>query len=89
VEKEKPVRYFVMGDDQWHESDAWPLASTSTSFYLASPKSGEKHGGLWADAPREKKAFGSFLSDPEKPVVNSYSSSGAHDYRSWRSETTF
>ena len=30
---------------------------------------------------REKKASVTFLSDPEKPVVNSYSSSGAHDYR--------
>ena len=82
VEKEKPVRYFVMGDDQWREADAWPPASRSTSYYLTGPKSGETRGGLSADAPREKKAFRSFLSDPEKPVVNSYSSSGAHDYKS-------
>ena len=81
VEKEKPVRYFVMGDDQWREADAWPPASRSTSYYLTDPKSGETRGGLSADAPREKKAFRSFPSDPEKPVVNSYSSSGAHDYK--------
>jgi len=82
VEKEKPVRYFVMGDDQWREADAWPPASTSTSYYLATPKSGDVHGRLSTDAPREKNALGSFLSDPEKPVLNSYSSSGAHDYKS-------
>ncbi|MGZ4731873.1 MAG: CocE/NonD family hydrolase, partial [Terriglobales bacterium] len=81
VEKERPVRYFVMGDDQWREADAWPPASKAASYYLVSPKSGESHGSLSAEAPREKKAFVSFLSDPEKPVVNSYSSSGAHDYR--------
>jgi uncharacterized protein len=82
VEKEKPVRYFVMGDDNWHESEAWPPAATPTPYYLASPKTGDIHGGLSADVPRGKKAFRSFLSDPEKPVVNSYSSSGAHDYKS-------
>jgi len=81
VEKEKPVRYFVMGDDHWREADAWPPASRSTSYYLTGPTSGETRGGLSADAPREKKAFQSFLSDPERPVLNSYSSSGAHDYK--------
>jgi hypothetical protein len=81
VEKEKPVRYLVMGDDQWREADAWPPASKAVSYYLVNPKSGENHGSLSAEAPGERKAFVSFLSDPEKPVVNSYSSSGAHDYR--------
>ncbi len=81
VEKEKPVRYFVMGDDRWREADAWPPVSTSTSYYLAAPKSGDIHGRLSTEAPKEKKAFESFLSDPEKPVLNSYSRSGAHDYK--------
>ena len=82
VEKEKPVRYFVMGANHWREADSWPPASTAASYYLVSPKPGEVHGSLSADAPREKSALGSFLADPEKPVVNSYSTSGAHDYRS-------
>ena len=81
VENEKPVRYFVMGDNQWREADAWPPASTATSYYLASPKPGEFHGSLSANAPREKKSLASFVSDPAKPGVNSYSASGAHDYR--------
>jgi uncharacterized protein len=81
VEKEKPARYFVMGDDQWREADAWPPVSTAASYYLVSPKPGEFHGGLSADASAEKKSFGSFVSDPANPVVNSYSTSGAHDYR--------
>ena len=61
-----------MGDDQWREADAWPPASTAASYYLVSPRLGETHGSLSTAAPLEKKAFGSFLSDPEKPVVNSY-----------------
>ncbi|MGH9548857.1 MAG: CocE/NonD family hydrolase, partial [Terriglobales bacterium] len=81
VEKEKVVRYFVMGENQWREADAWPPASKTVSYYLVGPKSGDDHGSLSAEAPSQKKAFVSFLSDPEKPVVNSYSSSGAHDYR--------
>ena len=81
AEKEKAVRYFVMGDNQWRQADAWPPASTAASYYLVSPKSGDEHGSLAAEAPTQKKAFVSFLSDPEKPVVNAYSSSGAHDYR--------
>jgi uncharacterized protein len=80
-EKEKPVRYFVMGENLWREANAWPPASTATSYYLVSPKPGEFHGGLSCRAPGENKAFASFLSDPAHPVVNTYSTSGAHDYR--------
>ena len=81
VETEKPVRYFVMGADQWREADAWPPASTEASYYLISPKRGGVRGTLSDNAPSAKKASASFVSDPAKPVVNSYSVSGAHDYR--------
>ncbi len=81
VETEKPVRYFVMGEDQWREADAWPPASKAASYYLVSPKPGEFQGGLSVGAPREKKSLVSFASDPTHPVVNSFSASGAHDYR--------
>ncbi|MGH9545660.1 MAG: CocE/NonD family hydrolase [Terriglobales bacterium] len=81
VEREKPVRYFVMGDNQWREAEAWPPAAKPTPYYLVSPEGGKFHGSLSSDIPRAKKAFGSFVSDPSKPVVNSYATSGAHDYR--------
>jgi putative CocE/NonD family hydrolase len=80
IEKEKPVRYFVMGDNRWRDSDSWPPAAMDTSYYLESPKSGET-GGLSPHAPTVAKGFSSFLSDPAKPVMNPYDSSGAHDYR--------
>ena len=56
------------------QADVWPPASKAASYYLVSPKSEEIHGSLSAEAPKEKKASVTFLSDPEKPVVNSYNS---------------
>jgi putative CocE/NonD family hydrolase len=81
VEAEKPVRYFVMGADQWREANAWPPASKKVPYYLISAKAGENWGSLSADAPSTQKTFASFISDPAKPVVNAYAVSGAHDYR--------
>jgi putative CocE/NonD family hydrolase len=79
VEKKRPVRYFVMGDNQWRDADAWPPASKATSYYLLKAKEGER--SLSTDLPKVKGQFSSFVSDPAKPVVNRYDSSGAHDYR--------
>ena len=78
VDREKLVRYFVMGDDAWRTSDAWPPAAQHASYYLA--KAGESKNGLTAETPREPRKQ-SFISDPSNPVENKYSSSGAHDYR--------
>ena len=49
VEKEKPVRYFVMGDDQWREADAWPPASTNGFLLSGQP---EVRGGSWRSVRR-------------------------------------
>jgi hypothetical protein len=81
VEGEKPVRYFVMGADEWRSADAWPPAAEPTSYYLSGGKTGQGSGHLSPDMPREEKAFVAFVSDPAKPVVNAYGVSGAHDYR--------
>ena len=81
VETEKPVRYFVMGADQWRDAEAWPPASKEVSYYLISPKAGGNRGRLSAEAPNTQDTFASFISDPAKPVVNAYAVSGAHDYR--------
>jgi len=77
VEREAPVRYFVMGDNVWRTSGIWPPAAKRTSYYLA--QAGEQ--GLTTQAPRESNRKHSFVSDPSQPVVNPFSSSGAHDYR--------
>ena len=37
VEKEKPVKIFVMGENTWREEDAWPPArAVRTAYYLSS-----------------------------------------------------
>ncbi|MCI0351037.1 MAG: CocE/NonD family hydrolase [Acidobacteriales bacterium] len=76
VDKEKPVRYFVMGADQWREADAWPPPAQQTSFYL----NGQRK--LRTAPAGDRRRFSSFVSDPANPVTDPFSaSSGAHDYR--------
>jgi len=81
-EKERPVRYFVMGDNQWREADSWPPAAHATSYYLMTGGEGTT-GSLGETVPDGKSV--SFTSDPANPVINQYVSSGAHDYRAlWK-----
>ena len=75
VDRAKPVRYFVMGDNQWHEADTWPPAAKATLYYLAG------NSQLSERAPEVAEQFSRFTSDPSDPVINAYSQSGAHDYR--------
>jgi putative CocE/NonD family hydrolase len=75
VEKQKPVRYFVMGDNQWRESDVWPPASSATSYYF------ENNHVLSTKAPPTATPPSSFVSDPAHPVPNRHDTSGAHDYQ--------
>ena len=80
VDREKPVRYFVMGRNEWREADQWPPAATETAIFLA-PPTGSTRSGRLQTAPFDKKnSFSGFISDPAHPVTNPYNSSGAHDY---------
>ena len=85
VEKEKPVRIFVMGDNVWRDEDVWPVArAKDTSFYLSSWKHVETGayslgGGLCVQCER----FTEFVSDPAHPVTDPYAEFGARDYRSF------
>jgi len=81
VETAKPVRYFVMGENRWRESAVWPPPATHTAYYLHAPIDGTRPGELAVEAPTSISADTPFVSDPANPVVNRYSSSGAHDYR--------
>jgi len=80
VDKEKPVRYFVMGGNRWREAENWPPPATPTSYYLHS-LAGQKVGQASTQAPDRRSAPIAFVSDPAEPVTNAYDSSGAHDYR--------
>ena len=81
VESEKPVRYFVMGANQWRDADVWPPAAERKSLLLAPAASGAHIGKLEEKSADHVVAFSEFVSDPANPVVNDYASSGAHDYR--------
>ncbi len=81
VDREKPVRYFVMGRDEWRDADAWPPAAERVAFRLGAAKKGERIGTLAAGQAVNWADFSEFVSDPANPVVNEYTSSGAHDYR--------
>ena len=78
VNREKPVRYFVMGLDQWRESDLWPPAAQETRFFLSAEEGSRV--GLSRSLPHGP-TYSEFQGDPGHPVINEYSSSGAHDYR--------
>jgi len=71
VEKEKPVKIFVMGKNEWREEDDWPLArAKSTRYYLHSAGSANSLGGngsLNATAPTEEKAD-QYVYDPSEAV---------------------
>jgi uncharacterized protein len=81
VDREKPVRYFVMGRNQWRDADQWPPTARETSAFLAPGSDGSSTGRLQTTPFDNQDSFSEFVSDPSNPVVNMYDSSGAHDYR--------
>jgi uncharacterized protein len=75
-----PVRYYVMGSDTWKESATWPPPATRTNFFLGGGASGAS--GHLSTVRVAGPASSAFTADPAKPVINTYASSGGHDYRS-------
>jgi putative CocE/NonD family hydrolase len=82
VERENPVRLFLMGENRWRNEPTWPPADAKlTSFYLAGGGPGKKGGTLAQAAPSEEE-FSVFASDPAHPVIDPYAGRlGAHDFR--------
>jgi putative CocE/NonD family hydrolase len=78
--EQKPVRYFVMSENRWKESDVWPPPASATSFYLGSMTK-SRTARLTSTPPEDDSDPSVFVSDPLHPVVNPYNTSGAHDYR--------
>ncbi len=78
VEREQPVRYFVMGADEWRNSETWPPVAHRVPFFLAAKQSNSL--ALSRSTP-QGRGHTDFVSDPSNPVINDYNSSGAHDYR--------
>ena len=82
VEREKPVRIFVMGKNEWRDEDAWPLKrAKEEAFYLEASGSGGTIGTLRPSSANGGASGSSFVSDPSHPVTDTYDAYGAHDYR--------
>ena len=65
------VRYFSMGENAWHEAEAWPPYKTEpTSFYLHSKGSANTSRGdgrIDRTPPRDNEPSDVFLADPNDP----------------------
>ena len=67
-----PVRFFMLGENQWHESDTWPPTGfKDASFYLhsggkANTQSGD--GRLDRTAPNSDELVDRFQADPANPT---------------------
>jgi putative CocE/NonD family hydrolase len=84
VDRERPVRLFVMGDNAWHDEDSWPLArAKETSYYLNTSGSASRIGTLYPSVIVPSARTSEFLSDPAHPLTDPYTEYGAHDYRSF------
>jgi len=71
IEKEKPVKIFVMGKNEWREEDDWPLArAKNTRYYLHSSGAANGLGGngsLSTMAPPDEKPD-QYVYDPNDAV---------------------
>lgn len=65
----RPVRYFVMGDNQWREEDAWPpTAAKPYAIHLGPRRGGRTPSRLSHAAPLPGPSSSTFTADPARPV---------------------
>jgi len=72
IDKEPPIKIYVMGANRWRDEHEWPLARTEfTSFYITSrgkANSALGDGRLGTARPSEDSPPDRFTYDPEHPV---------------------
>jgi hypothetical protein len=79
--KDTPVRYFVMGANEWREASHWPPATRrTTTFYFEGVGAGGARR-LQPARPAATLSRSTFIADPSNPVEDPYGTPGAHDYR--------
>ncbi len=69
--KEKPVKVFVMGRNEWREEDDWPLArAQTTKYFLHSDGSANslRGSGSLSAAPPGSESPDHYVYDPANPV---------------------
>jgi putative CocE/NonD family hydrolase len=85
LETAAPVRYFVMGENEWRESGTWPPASVSANALCFETDAESDSGGLGECGRATDATSSRFIADPSNPVHDLYDTRGAHDYRPLRS----
>ncbi len=78
---EPPVRYFVMGANEWREAGAWPPPAERLETLYLQPAGGGGTGGLVGAPDASGMSSSSFRADPKRPVADPFVEPGAHDYR--------
>src|SRR4051812_8453013 len=75
VDKDAPVRLFVMGVNEWRDAPSWPVPGTTTAtFYLSGGKANTPAGNGTL-APRSPPAgLDEYRYDPRDPVPSLYGS---------------
>jgi hypothetical protein len=71
VDHEKPVKIFVMGNNDWREEDDWPLErAKATRYYLRStkPANGLEGGGMLSTAAPAEEKPDQYVYDPNEAV---------------------
>lgn len=65
----KPVRYFIMGANQWREDATWPPTGAALqALHLGPPAQGQGHGALSHATPAPGALSSTFTADPAHPV---------------------
>jgi len=82
VDREKPMRIFVMGRNEWRDEEAWPLRrAKEKALYLNAESPGSTAGRMSEDSRVKSPTQSTFVCDPAHPVTDTYNAYGAHDYR--------
>jgi putative CocE/NonD family hydrolase len=68
LDRDPPVRLFVMGENRWRNEDEWPLARTQyTPWYLHGAGHANSPGGTRSPDPPGAEAQDVYLYDPRDP----------------------
>jgi uncharacterized protein len=84
VDREPPVRVFVMGANRWRSGSTWPLPGLQpdTLWFAARGRLARTAPTARTGTANATDAASSFVSDPRDPVRDPYDAAyGAHDFR--------
>lgn len=76
---EQPVRYFVMGANEWREAASWPPEDAVTKSLCLSSSVDSTTGSLVSCTESEAGSI-RFIANPADPVTDPYDTFGPHDY---------